>query len=45
MHRELPKEQWLKPEEDQRYLTPLVNEVKNAEEERAKWDTVKVNKK
>lgn len=64
MHRELPKENWLKPEEvctfsqlrdtrmlthhslqDQRYLTPLINEVKRADEERAKWDTVKVNKK
>ncbi|UZJ52840.1 hypothetical protein CBS101457_002160 [Exobasidium rhododendri] len=45
MHRELPKEQWLKPEQDTRYLTPLINEVKGEEAERAAWDTVKVEKK
>ncbi|PWN91792.1 14 kDa subunit of cytochrome bd ubiquinol oxidase [Acaromyces ingoldii] len=45
LHRELPKEQWLKPEEDTRYLTPLIEEVQKEAEERAAWDTVKVDKK
>lgn len=45
LHRELPREQWLKPEEDTRYLTPLIEEVQKEAEERAAWDTVKVDKK
>ncbi|KAK0522815.1 Cytochrome b-c1 complex subunit 7 [Tilletia horrida] len=45
IHRELPKEQWLNPAEDQRYLTPLVEEVNKEEDERAAWDTVKLEKK
>ena len=31
--------------QDVRYLTPLLREVQEADDERAKWDTIKVQKK
>ncbi|KAL9937436.1 hypothetical protein V8E36_003845 [Tilletia maclaganii] len=45
LHRELPKEQWLSATEDQRYLTPLVEEVRKEDAEREAWDTIKLEKK
>ncbi|CEH17152.1 cytochrome bd ubiquinol oxidase [Ceraceosorus bombacis] len=45
LHRDASKEHWIKPEEDVRYLQPIVDQVKKAEEERAAWDTVKVDRK
>ncbi|CAD6884443.1 unnamed protein product [Tilletia controversa] len=45
LHRELPKEEWLTSSEDQRYLAPLVEEVRKEDDERAAWDTVKIEKK
>ncbi|KAL4401088.1 Cytochrome b-c1 complex subunit 7, mitochondrial [Malassezia pachydermatis] len=42
LQRDLPKEQWTKPEEDKNYLTPLLKEIQAADEERAAWDTMKV---
>ncbi|KAH9806847.1 cytochrome b-c1 complex subunit 7 [Melampsora americana] len=44
LHKELPKAQWTKPEEDVRYLTPLVKEIEAEEKERAAWDTAQVAK-
>jgi len=40
----LPKEQWTKPEEDVRYLTPHVRDVWEEDLERAKWDTMTVKR-
>ncbi|GAA5836956.1 hypothetical protein JCM11251_004458 [Rhodosporidiobolus azoricus] len=37
-HADLPKAQWVKPEEDVRYLKPLVKEVEEEVSERTKWD-------
>ncbi|CEQ42731.1 SPOSA6832_04582, partial [Sporobolomyces salmonicolor] len=39
-HEELPKDQWVKKEEDDRYLKPLITEVEAENAERVKWDTV-----
>ncbi|KAI9622024.1 hypothetical protein H4Q26_015462 [Puccinia striiformis f. sp. tritici PST-130] len=39
LHKELPKEQWTKPEDDVRYLTPLVKEIEQENQERMAWDT------
>ncbi|KAI5124528.1 hypothetical protein M0805_003052 [Coniferiporia weirii] len=44
-HKNLPKEQWIKPEEDVRYLRPHVEEVWKEDMERAKWDNVQVQRK
>ncbi|PWN17854.1 putative ubiquinol--cytochrome-c reductase [Microstroma glucosiphilum] len=44
LHRQLPKEQWVTPQEDRRYLNPLIEELRTEEQERAAWDTVKVKK-
>jgi len=44
LHRDLPKEQWTRPEEDARYLTPYVNEAHAEDVERAKWDTMQLQK-
>ncbi|WVR09057.1 hypothetical protein IAU60_006118 [Kwoniella sp. DSM 27419] len=43
-HKELPKEQWTKPEEDVRYLTPLINMVIAENTERAEWDNMVVER-
>ncbi|RDB24153.1 Cytochrome b-c1 complex subunit 7 [Hypsizygus marmoreus] len=45
LHGPLPKEQWLKPEEDVRYLVPHVLDVVKEDAERLKWDTMKVTRK
>ncbi|RSH77801.1 Cytochrome b-c1 complex subunit 7 [Apiotrichum porosum] len=45
MRRPLPKEQWVKAEDDVRYLTPLVEGVSKEIQERDSWDTVEVERK
>ncbi|WFD27003.1 Cytochrome b-c1 complex subunit 7 [Malassezia nana] len=45
LQRDLPKEQWTKLEEDNSYVTPLLEEIQAADDERAAWDTMKVVKK
>lgn len=42
MRRPLPKEQWLKPEDDVRYLTPYIQQVSKENAERADWDSITV---
>ncbi|KIM26297.1 hypothetical protein M408DRAFT_194896 [Serendipita vermifera MAFF 305830] len=42
MRRILPKEQWTKPEEDIRYLTPYIQEAAKEDSERADWDNIDV---
>ncbi|CAE6392224.1 unnamed protein product [Rhizoctonia solani] len=44
LHKNLPKEQWLKPENDIRYLRPYVEQVVKEDQERAEWDTITVTK-
>ncbi|KAF5387079.1 hypothetical protein D9615_001806 [Tricholomella constricta] len=44
LHAPLPKEQWTKPEEDNRYLQPHVVEVMKEDAERQMWDTAKVKR-
>ncbi|KAK6906033.1 hypothetical protein V866_004874 [Kwoniella sp. B9012] len=43
-HKKLPKEQWTTPEQDVRYLTPLIEQVVAEEAERAEWDYMTVEK-
>nr|XP_018259185.1 uncharacterized protein I303_08113 [Kwoniella dejecticola CBS 10117]OBR81343.1 hypothetical protein I303_08113 [Kwoniella dejecticola CBS 10117] len=43
-HKNLPKEQWIKADEDVRYLTPLIEQVVAEEAERAEWDYMTVEK-
>ncbi|KAI0003252.1 cytochrome b-c1 complex subunit 7 [Russula compacta] len=45
LHKELPKSEWIKPEEDARYLKPHVLEVAKEDEERRVWDTINVVRK
>ncbi|KAI0303400.1 cytochrome b-c1 complex subunit 7 [Multifurca ochricompacta] len=45
LHKELPKSEWIKPEEDIRYLKPHVLEVVKEDQERRVWDTVNVVRK
>ncbi|KAK7043689.1 Cytochrome b-c1 complex subunit 7, mitochondrial [Paramarasmius palmivorus] len=45
LHKPLPKEQWTKPEEDVRYLTPHITAVAKEEAERQMWDTAAVKRK
>ncbi|KAJ8515536.1 hypothetical protein ONZ45_g7051 [Pleurotus djamor] len=45
LHKDLPKEQWIKPEEDVRYLKPHVDNVAAENAERSAWDHVTVSKK
>lgn len=42
MRRPLPKDQWLKAEDDIRYLSPLIEQVHAEDQERAKWDSIEV---
>ncbi|AXA49240.1 ubiquinol-cytochrome c reductase subunit 7 [Malassezia restricta] len=42
VQRDLPKDQWTTPENDKRYVTPLLKEVQAADDERLAWDTMKV---
>ncbi|KAG9081370.1 Cytochrome b-c1 complex subunit 7 [Ceratobasidium sp. UAMH 11750] len=44
LHKDLPKSQWLKPENDIRYLKPYVEQVAKEDQERAEWDTIAVSK-
>ncbi|KNZ49737.1 cytochrome b-c1 complex subunit 7 [Puccinia sorghi] len=41
LHKELPKEQWTPPEQDVRYLTPLIKEIEQENQERVAWDIAK----
>ncbi|CEG73495.1 Putative Cytochrome b-c1 complex subunit 7 [Rhizopus microsporus] len=41
-HTLLPKEQWVKPEEDKRYLQPYINQVAAERAEREAFDNIKV---
>ncbi|WOO84974.1 Cytochrome b-c1 complex subunit 7 [Vanrija pseudolonga] len=45
MRRPLPKAEWVKAEDDVRYLAPLVEEVAREDAERATWDTIEVVRK
>jgi len=45
LHTPLPKDQWVKPEEDIRYLEPHVLDVLKEVEERRMWDSVVVERK
>ncbi|KAF8323200.1 cytochrome bd ubiquinol oxidase subunit [Clavulina sp. PMI_390] len=40
LHKDLPKDQWIKAEEDTPYLTPIIKEVVKEDSERAYWDSV-----
>lgn len=44
LHVDLPQEQWLKKEDDVRYLTPLIAEIEKEDAERAFFDTAVVKK-
>jgi len=44
LHRDLPKDQWITPNQDTRYLTPYVSEAHAEDVERAKWDTMQLQK-
>ena len=41
-HKLLPRDEWTKPEEDQPYLVPLIEELKAAEKEKEDLDTISV---
>ncbi|PVF97299.1 putative ubiquinol--cytochrome-c reductase [Serendipita vermifera] len=43
MRRQLPRDQWTKPEDDVRYLVPHVVEAVKEDAERAEWDTMDVS--
>ncbi|KIK59664.1 hypothetical protein GYMLUDRAFT_97368 [Collybiopsis luxurians FD-317 M1] len=45
LHAPLDKAEWTKPEEDVRYLSPLIAEVEKENKERAMWDTALVTRK
>ncbi|KAL7421232.1 Cytochrome b-c1 complex subunit 7, mitochondrial [Cryptotrichosporon argae] len=45
LHKPLPKNQWTKPEDDVRYLTPIIEEVAKEQAERAEWDSLAVERK
>jgi len=44
-HKELPKEQWVKPEDDIRYLRPHLEDVVREDQERQVWDNMTVSRK
>ncbi|KAI3625300.1 hypothetical protein CBS9595_000661 [Malassezia furfur] len=44
LQRPLAKEEWTTPENDIRYLTPLLKEIQRADDEREAWDTASVKK-
>jgi len=43
-HKPLPKDQWVSPSEDKRYLKPHVVEVIKEEAERQEWDNLTVQR-
>ncbi|KIP06001.1 hypothetical protein PHLGIDRAFT_128537 [Phlebiopsis gigantea 11061_1 CR5-6] len=45
LHAELPKEQWVKPEEDVRYLKSHVESVVEEDNERSAWDNMAIQRK
>jgi len=45
LHAPLPRVQWLKPEEDVRYLRPHVLDVMKEDAERRMWDTLTFQRK
>ncbi|KAI0287899.1 cytochrome b-c1 complex subunit 7 [Russula brevipes] len=45
LHKELPKSEWIDPEEDVRYLKSHVLEVVKEDQERRVWDTINVTRK
>jgi len=45
LHKPLPKEQWIAPEEDVRYLKVHVEDVIKEGQERYMWDTMAVTRK
>ncbi|KAL4067545.1 cytochrome b-c1 complex subunit 7 [Scleroderma yunnanense] len=45
LHKDLPKDQWLSPKDDVRYLKPHIQEVLKEEAERAAWDTMAIQRK
>jgi len=45
LHKDLPKSEWINPDEDVRYLKPHVLEVVKEDQERHVWDTVDVVRK
>ncbi|KAF8803536.1 14 kDa subunit of cytochrome bd ubiquinol oxidase [Phlegmacium glaucopus] len=45
LHAPIPKEQWIQPSEDVRYLKPHVVEVVKEENERKMWDNIAVARK
>ncbi|KAF8478959.1 cytochrome b-c1 complex subunit 7 [Russula ochroleuca] len=45
LHKDLPKSEWVNPEEDVRYLKPHVLEVVKEDQERHVWDTINVVRK
>ncbi|KAI1790798.1 ubiquinol-cytochrome-c reductase complex subunit 6 [Ganoderma leucocontextum] len=44
VHDNIPKEEWIKPEEDIRYLKPHVQGVVAEDQERWKWDNIEVSR-
>ncbi|CAG8585923.1 1872_t:CDS:2, partial [Acaulospora morrowiae] len=44
-HKILPKEKWTKPEEDVRFLTPIIEQVAFEEAERESFEAIKVVRK
>ncbi|GLB35311.1 putative component of the ubiquinol-cytochrome c reductase complex (complex III or cytochrome b-c1 complex), which is part of the mitochondrial respiratory chain [Lyophyllum shimeji] len=44
LHKPLPKELWMKPEEDARYLLPHVVDVAKEDSERKMWDHLEVKR-
>jgi len=45
LHAPLSRDQWVKPEEDNRYLRPHVLDIMKEDAERQMWDTVTIQKK
>ncbi|KJA27449.1 hypothetical protein HYPSUDRAFT_131295 [Hypholoma sublateritium FD-334 SS-4] len=45
LHKPLEKSEWIKPEEDVRYLVPHIENVMKEVDERRAWDDLKVERK
>ncbi|KAG7530763.1 hypothetical protein FFLO_04805 [Filobasidium floriforme] len=45
LHKGLPKDQWVTPEQDTRYMTPYVLQVEAENNERAYYDNIEVERK
>lgn len=43
-HKELPRSEWTKPEEDVAYLAPLIKEIELANKEKKELDNIKIIK-